>query len=45
MLRDRQRGRGDAVSQIGEYNFTPGNISLSLADDYAKMVRRQLVAA
>ena len=33
------------VSQIGEYNFTPGNISLSLADDYAKMVRRELVSA
>ena len=33
------------VSQIGEYRFTPGNISLSLADDYAKMVRRELVSA
>ncbi|MGZ3280831.1 MAG: branched-chain amino acid aminotransferase [Phenylobacterium sp.] len=33
------------VSQIGEYSFTPGNISLSLADDYSKMVRRQLVSA
>ncbi len=33
------------VSQIGEYTFTPGNISLSLSDDYAKMVRRQLVSA
>jgi len=33
------------VSEIGEYRFTPGNISLSLADDYAKMVRRQLVSA
>ena len=33
------------VSQIGEYTFKPGNISLSLMDDYAKMVRRQLVAA
>jgi branched-chain amino acid aminotransferase len=28
------------VSQIAEYSFTPGNISLSLMDDYAKMVRR-----
>ena len=27
------------VAQIGEYSFTPGNISLSLMDDYAKMVR------
>ena len=33
------------VSEIGEYTFKPGNISLSLMDDYAKMVRRQLVAA
>ena len=33
------------VSQIGEYEFTPGNISLSLADDYSKMVRRELVLA
>jgi branched-chain amino acid aminotransferase len=30
------------VSEIGEFRFTPGNISLSLMDDYAKMVRRQL---
>jgi branched-chain amino acid aminotransferase len=33
------------VAEIGEYRFTPGNISLSLMDDYAKLVRRQLVAA
>jgi branched-chain amino acid aminotransferase len=33
------------VAQIGEYSFTPGNISLSLMDDYAKMVRRQLTTA
>ena len=33
------------VSQIGDYSFTPGNISLSLADDYARMVRRERVAA
>jgi branched-chain amino acid aminotransferase len=33
------------VSQIGEYSFTPGNISLSLADDYSKLVRRELVSA
>ena len=33
------------VAQIGEYVFTPGKLSLSLMDDYAKMVRRQLVAA
>jgi len=33
------------VSEIGEYRFTPGNISLNLADDYSKMVRRELVGA
>ena len=33
------------VAQIGEYEFRPGNISLSLMDDYAKMVRRELVSA
>ena len=33
------------VAQIGEYSFTPGNISLSLADDYARMVRREPVTA
>ncbi len=33
------------VSEIGEYRFTPGNISLSLMDDFAKMVRRELVTA
>jgi branched-chain amino acid aminotransferase len=33
------------VAEIGEYVFRPGNISLSLMDDYAKMVRRELVAA
>jgi branched-chain amino acid aminotransferase len=33
------------VAEIGEYRFRPGNISLSLMDDYAKMVRRELVSA
>jgi branched-chain amino acid aminotransferase len=33
------------VAEIGEYVFRPGNISLSLMDDYAKMVRRELVGA
>jgi branched-chain amino acid aminotransferase len=28
------------VSEIGEHRFRPGNISLSLMDDYATMVRR-----
>lgn len=31
------------VSEIGDYRFTPGNISLSLMDDYANLVRRKLV--
>jgi branched-chain amino acid aminotransferase len=31
------------VSEIGEHRFTPGNISLSLMDDYANLVRRKLV--
>jgi branched-chain amino acid aminotransferase len=29
------------VARIGEYGFRPGNISLSLMDDYARHVRRQ----
>jgi branched-chain amino acid aminotransferase len=33
------------VAEIGEFTFRPGNISLSLMDDYAKMVRRELVSA
>ena len=33
------------VAEIGEYRFTPGNISLSLMDDYAKLVRRELQMA
>lgn len=33
------------VGSIGEYSFTPGNLTLSLADDYSRMVRRQPVAA
>ena len=33
------------VAQIGEYRFTPGNISLSLMDDFARLVRRQLQPA
>ena len=33
------------VGQIGEYSFTPGALSLGLADDYARMVRRQLTPA
>ena len=33
------------VGQIGEYSFTPAKLSLGLADDYAKLVRRQLVTA
>lgn len=33
------------VSEIGEYKFKPGALSLGLMDDYANMVRRQVVAA
>jgi branched-chain amino acid aminotransferase len=33
------------VAEVGQYTFKPGAISLSLMDDYAKMVRRQLVSA
>jgi branched-chain amino acid aminotransferase len=33
------------VAQVGDYVFKPGNISLSLMDDYARMVRRERVAA
>jgi branched-chain amino acid aminotransferase len=33
------------VAQVGEYRFTPGALSLSLMDDYARMVRREPVAA
>jgi branched-chain amino acid aminotransferase len=33
------------VGEIGEYRFTPGNLTLSLADDYANMVRRIPVPA
>jgi len=30
------------VAEIGEHTYKPGNISLSLMDDYSKLVRRQL---
>jgi branched-chain amino acid aminotransferase len=33
------------VGQVGEYTFTPGNISLSLMDDFARLVRRELQPA
>lgn len=33
------------VSRVGEHRFRPGNISLSLMDDFAKLVRRQLQPA
>jgi branched-chain amino acid aminotransferase len=29
------------VSRVGEHTFRPGNISLSLMDDYARLVRRE----
>lgn len=33
------------VAEVGEYKFRPGNITLSLADDYARLVRRELAPA
>ena len=33
------------VGEIGEHRYTPGNITFSLMDDFAKMVRRQTVSA
>ena len=33
------------VAQIGEYSFRPDAISLGLMDDYARLVRRELVGA
>jgi branched-chain amino acid aminotransferase len=33
------------VAEIGDYRFTPGNISLSLMDDYSQLVRGKLVVA
>ena len=33
------------VGEIGEHRYTPGNITFSLMDDFAKMVRRQPVTA
>jgi branched-chain amino acid aminotransferase len=29
------------VAEIGEFTYRPGNLSLSLMDDYARMVRRE----
>jgi branched-chain amino acid aminotransferase len=33
------------VAEVGEFTFKPGTISLSLMDAYARLVRRELVAA
>jgi len=33
------------VAEIGPHVFRPGNISLSLMDDYARLVRRELQPA
>lgn len=30
------------VAQVGEYTFTPGDLSLGLMEDYGRLVRRQL---
>lgn len=31
-----------AISEIGEYRFTPGALTFSLADEYSRLVRREL---
>jgi branched-chain amino acid aminotransferase len=33
------------VSEIGEHRYKPGHLSLSLAEDYSRLVRRQLQPA
>lgn len=33
------------VAEIGEHRYKPGNLSLSLMDDYARLVRRELQPA
>ncbi len=33
------------VAEVGQYRFTPGKISLTLMDDYARLVRREVVPA
>jgi branched-chain amino acid aminotransferase len=33
------------VAEIGDFTFKPGTLSLSLMDDYARLVRRELVDA
>ena len=33
------------VAEIGEHRYKPGNLSLSLMDDYARLVRRELQLA
>jgi branched-chain amino acid aminotransferase len=33
------------VAEVGEYRFAPGKISLTLMDDYARLVRREVVPA
>ena len=33
------------VAEIGQHRYTPGNISLSLMDDYSRLVRRQVQMA
>jgi branched-chain amino acid aminotransferase len=33
------------VAEVGDYRFTPGKISLTLMDDYARLVRREVVPA
>jgi branched-chain amino acid aminotransferase len=33
------------VAEVGDYRFTPGKVSLTLMDDYARLVRREVVPA
>ena len=34
-----------AVGEIGEHRFTPGNITFTLAEDYTRLVKRELAPA
>jgi len=39
MLADRDGGRGDTVSQIGDYAFEVGALTREMSDAYEKLVR------
>jgi branched-chain amino acid aminotransferase len=34
-----------AVSEIGEHRFTPGNVTFTLAEEYSRLVRREMAPA